>query len=62
MATPEDDHLPKVDRRGTSFLVPLGIGVVFVVIVALMLFRDTGDAPPVPTPSGGAVTQPSGQK
>ena len=59
MKEPEKGNMPKVDRRGTTILVPLGISVVLIVIAGLMLMRDSGDAPPVPTPSGGAVTQPS---
>jgi hypothetical protein len=51
--------VPKVDRRGTSILVPLGISIVFIVLAALMLVRDSDHAAPVPTPGGGAVTQPS---
>jgi hypothetical protein len=53
--------LPKVDRRGTTILVPLGISAVLVLIAVLMMARDSGDTPPVPTPSGGAITQPKSQ-
>jgi hypothetical protein len=42
------DELPKVDRRGTSVLVPLGMGAVFLVLVVLMLARNIGGSPPQP--------------
>lgn len=63
MAGP-DDKIPRVDSRGTTFLVPLGIGAVLVVIAVLMIFRDSGEAPPEPRSGGGTtITQPSpGQK
>ena len=57
--TNDDNGLPKADRRGTTILVPIGIGAVLVVLAALMLVRDSDDAPPTPTASGGAITQPA---
>lgn len=54
-------NLPKVDRRGTSVLVPLGIGAVFVVIVVFMLMRNSMEGTP-PPPIGETATQPSGAK
>jgi hypothetical protein len=34
-------ELPKVDRRGTTILVPIGIGLVFVMLASLMLLRNS---------------------
>ena len=64
MTNPDNDNrnnsnLRKADWRGNSLLVPLGLSVVFVVLAALMIFRNSDDVAPVPTPSGGAITQPS---
>jgi hypothetical protein len=61
MADEDNKGLPKVDRRGTTILVPLGIGAVLVLIAVLMIVRNSGDVPPVPTPSGGAITQPKSE-
>jgi hypothetical protein len=54
----DDKGVPKADRRGSTILVPLGVSLV-IVIAALMLVRDSDDAPPAPTSSGGAITQPA---
>ena len=35
MNAPPDDNFPKVDRRGTTVLVPVAIGAVFVVLAIL---------------------------
>jgi hypothetical protein len=43
--------LPKADRRGTTFLVPIGIAVVFVVLAALMLVRNTSPDDRAPPPN-----------
>ena len=51
-----DNNLPKVDRRGTTVLVPLGFVAVFVVLVALMMLR-TEETAPTPPPPG--TTQPT---
>jgi len=59
MAGKDNGGVPKVDRRGTTFLVPLGISAVLLLLAVLMLVRDSDDAPPLPTPSGGAITQPT---
>ena len=55
----DDKGIPKADRRGSTILVPLGLGLVLIVLAALMLVRDSDDAPPTPTSSGGAITQPA---
>jgi hypothetical protein len=55
----DDKGLPKADRRGSTVLVPLGISLVLIVIAALMLVRDSDDAPSTPSSSGGAITQPA---
>jgi hypothetical protein len=40
--------LPKVDRRGSTILVPIGIRAVFAVLAVLMLMRNSWDGTPPP--------------
>ena len=48
-----NDNLPKVDKRGTTIVVPIGIVAVFVVLVGLMMMR-TEETAPTPSPPPGA--------
>jgi hypothetical protein len=48
-----DDDILKVDRRGTTILVPLGLVLVFAVIVGLMMWHKANDVPRQ-GPSGAA--------
>jgi hypothetical protein len=41
-----NNELPKVDRRGTSILVPIGIVVVFITLASLMLMRNSPQGTP----------------
>jgi hypothetical protein len=52
----DNDNLPRVDRRGTTVLVPLGIAAVFIAIVALMLLRTEQTAPTPPPPPSQSST------
>ncbi len=54
----DKDNIPKVDRRGTTFLVPLGFTIVFVLLAGLMLMRTESAAPTPPPP---ATSQPTTQ-
>jgi hypothetical protein len=60
-----DENIPKVDRRGTTVLVPLGISAVFAILAALWVSmaghedRSTAkdvltrpNAPPAARPGG----------
>jgi hypothetical protein len=40
-----DEASPKVDRRGTTILVPIGLVIVCAVMVALMIWPKGQDAP-----------------
>lgn len=51
-----DNNLPKVDRRGTTVLVPLGFVAVFAVLVVLMMLRTEETAPTPPPPSTAQPT------
>jgi hypothetical protein len=53
----DNDSLPKVDKRGTTILVPLGMVAVFVVLAVLMLMRTEETAPTPPPPSGVSQTK-----
>lgn len=53
----DNDNIPKVDKHGTTILVPIGIVAVFVVLVGLMMLR-TEETAPTPAPPPGA-SQPS---
>ena len=55
----DDKGIPKADRRGSTILVPIGISLVLIVLAALMLARDSDDVSPIPSSSGGAITQPA---
>jgi len=48
---PGMSELPKADRRGTTILVPLGIGVVFVVVAGRMLLRNNSPDDRAPPPN-----------
>jgi hypothetical protein len=48
----DNDNVPKVDRRGTTVLVPLGMAAVFVVLAVLMMLRTEETAPTPPPPPG----------
>jgi hypothetical protein len=54
----DKDNIPKVDRRGTTFLVPLGFTIVFVLLAGLMLMRTESASPTPPPP---ATSQPTTQ-
>jgi hypothetical protein len=47
-----EEQIPKVDRRGNTILVPIGIGAVFIVLVVLMSLRMESTAPTRPPPPG----------
>jgi hypothetical protein len=47
----DNDNIPRVDRRGSTVLVPLGFTVVFVLLAGLMLMRTESTAPPPPATS-----------
>ena len=54
-----DNDIPKVDRGGTTFLVPLGFTIVFVLLAALMFLRTESTAPTPPPPATSQPTTPS---
>ena len=55
----DNDNIPKVDRGGTTFLVPLGFTIVFVLLAALMFLRTESTAPTPPPPATSQPTTPS---
>ena len=54
-----DNDIPKVDRGGTTFLVPLGFTIVFVLLAGLMFMRTESTAPTPPPPATSQQTTPS---
>ena len=50
----DNDNIPKVDKRGTTMLVPLGIGAVFLVLAVLMMMRTEETSPTPPPPPGAS--------
>jgi hypothetical protein len=50
----DNDNIPKVDRRGNTVLVPLGMAAVFIVLAVLMMMRTEETAPTPPPPPGAA--------
>jgi hypothetical protein len=54
-----NNELPKVDRRGTSILVPIGIVVVFITLAALILMRNSPQGTPPPAKDQTAVKVPA---
>jgi hypothetical protein len=57
----EDDSVPKVDKRGTTIFVPLGLVVVFAIIVALMIWPK-GDEAAREGPTGSGAARPGAVK
>jgi hypothetical protein len=55
----DNDNIPRVDRRGSTVLVPLGFTVVFVLLAGLMLMRTESTAPTPPPPATSQSTSPS---
>jgi hypothetical protein len=49
-----DEAFPKVDRRGTTILVPIGLVIVCAVMVALVIWPKGQVAPPQGPGSGMA--------
>ena len=54
-----NDNIPKVDRRGSTVLVPLGFAAVFVLLAGLMLMRTESTAPTPPPPAPSQSTSPN---
>jgi hypothetical protein len=61
MADNNRPDVPKVDRRGTSIFVPIGIAVVFVALAVLMLVRNSPQGTP-PPPLGESAAKTPGPK
>jgi hypothetical protein len=61
MADNNRSDLPKVDRRGTSILVPIGVAIVFIALSALMLMRNSPQGTP-PPPLGETAAKIPGPK
>ncbi len=55
----DNDNIPKVDRRGSTVLVPLGFAAVFVLLAGLMLMRTERTAPTPPPPATSQSTSPT---
>jgi hypothetical protein len=55
----DNDNIPKVDRRGTTVLVPLGMAAVFLVLAVLMMMRTEETAPEANRPSGASQSNPA---
>ena len=58
-AMANNDNIPKVDRRGSTVLVPLGFAAVFVLLAGLMLMRTERTAPTPPPPATSQSTSPT---
>jgi len=61
VAMADDENIPKVDRRGTTILVPIGLAVVCAVLVVLMIWPK-GNETPQQGPSGGGTARPGAVK
>jgi hypothetical protein len=57
----DDEDFPKVDKRGTTILVPLGLAVVCAAMVALMMWPKGEDAPRQ-GPTGSGMARPGAVK
>jgi hypothetical protein len=59
-AMADQDNIPKVDRQGTTILVPIGLVIVFSIIAALMFWPKGND--PSPQAPGSGMARPGAVK